>query len=130
MDCLFFDEIGNHIAASDFNEAEYILRTSSGRHYYFIYHTVKDWLELYHSDIIKNMGGSSHEKLRFCMEELMKISSNKKFGMVALKLNNLHRIRVHADYLLDDEFTDWQLKLMKSEKIRICELLKELERIQ
>lgn len=129
MDYLLFDEIGSHIAASDFNEAECIRRTSSGRHYYFIYHTVKNWLELHYPNIIKNMGGSSHEKLRFCMEELMKSNSNKKFGMIALKLGNLHRVRVHADYLLDKEFTEGQSKIMNAEKLRICELLKELESI-
>ncbi|WP_180084894.1 hypothetical protein [Acinetobacter sp. YH12145] len=127
MDCKLFDEIADHISKSGYEEIECRRRTSSGRHYYFIYHTVKDWLTKNHPEVIKNMGGSSHEKLQFCMEQLCIDCADKKFGMLALKLKTLHRIRVHADYYLDDEFLEGQITMIKKEKERVCELLRELE---
>lgn len=127
MDCKLFDEIADHISGSEYKEIECLRRTSSGRYYYFIYHTVKNWLTENHPDVINNMGGSSHEKLQFCMEKLSIDRSNKKFGMLAMKLKVLHRIRVHADYYLEDEFSEGQVTMLKREKERVCELLQELK---
>lgn len=87
---------------------------------------VRNWLTQYHPDVLNSMGGSSHEKLQFCMEQLAIDHLNKKFSMVAMKLKVLHRIRVHADYYIEDEFTDGQVKTLIKEKERICELLAEL----
>lgn len=128
MDCKLFNEIADHISSSEYKEIECRRRTSSGRYYYFIYHTVKDWLTKNYPEVIDNMGGSSHEKLQFCMEKLLVDHSDKKFGMLALKLKAMHRIRVHADYYLDDEFSEGQTMMLKKEKERVCELLQELEK--
>lgn len=129
MDCKLFDGIADHIIGSNYENEECIRRTSSGRYYYFVYHTVKAWLLQHHPDLIAGMGGSSHEKLRFCMEHLSVDKANRKFGMLALKLNQMHRIRVHADYTLDNEFTSSQVTMLQKERDRVCELLKELENI-
>lgn len=127
MDCKLFETIADHIIENNYIDDECVRRTSSGRYYYFIYHTVRGWLKQNYPDLLNGMGGSSHEKLRFCMEQLCINTNNHKFGMLALKLNQLHRIRVHADYSLDNEFTSSQVTILKSEKKRVCELLKELE---
>lgn len=126
MDSLCISDMADYLYESTYSNQECLKRTYSGRYYYFIYHKVKEWLETHYPEIFKNMGGSSHEKLRFCMEHLAIEKKNKNFNMLALKLGVLHQIRVHADYHLDNEFTDSQVMILKKEKDRVCQLLEEL----
>lgn len=126
MDSLSINDMADYLCESTYSNQECLKRTYSGRYYYFIYHKVKEWLETHYPEIFKNMGGSSHEKLRFCMEHLAIEKKNKNFHMLALKLGVLHQIRVHADYHLDNEFTVSQVMILKKEKDRVCQLLEEL----
>lgn len=126
MDSLSINDMADYLYESTYSNQECLKRTYSGRYYYFIYHKVKEWLETHYPEIFKNMGGSSHEKLRFCMEHLAIEKKNKNFHMLALKLGVLHQIRVHADYHLDNEFTVSQVMILKKEKDRVCQLLEEL----
>ena len=108
-------------------ERECIQRTSSSKHYYHIFHVVSCWLNARFSSTLDCVGGATHQKIRLCCDLLAEQYKDKDFKKLAMKLKQLHDIRVWADYRLADVFSDFNLQIMSSEKERALALLEVLD---
>lgn len=114
-------------------DPECIFRICAGRHYYEVFHVVKEWLKTYYPDQYCAAGGATHQALRVCCNLLQDSENEDNFEKLELKLKALHDLRVNADYHLDRVFSSGKLITMKVEKERIYKLLdllfaKHLER--
>lgn len=105
---------------------EFVLRLCAGRHYYELFHIVKDWLSTHYLSQYKDAGGATHEALRNCCYILQDSENEDLFEKLELKLHALHNLRVNADYHLDRDFSNGKLITMKVEKERLYSLLDSL----
>jgi uncharacterized protein (UPF0332 family) len=80
---------------------EALLRSCISRLYYGVYHRVLLWLTTCFNDVYGQFGGGSHEKLRFCCDDLARSKKDLAFKTISLKLKDLHDRRTRADYKLD-----------------------------
>ena len=104
-------------------DPECIFRVCAGRHYYEVFHVVKEWLKTNYPDHYKDAGGATHQTLRTCCYLLQDTENEDFFEKLELKLKALHDLRVNADYHLDREFSNGKLITMKVEKERTYKLL-------
>ena len=93
-------------AISLFNENkvsqdEALLRSCISRLYYGVYHRVLSWFSTCFTDIYNQFGGGSHERLRFCCDDLARSKKDLAFKTISIKLKDLHDRRTRADYKLD-----------------------------
>ena len=80
---------------------EALLRSCISRLYYSVYHRIQNWLMSCFAEILAQFGGGSHEKLRFCCDDLARNNKELKFKTVSIKLKTLHDRRTRADYKLE-----------------------------
>ncbi|MCL6243264.1 hypothetical protein M5F04_01565 [Acinetobacter sp. ANC 7200] len=109
---------------------EFLYRVCAGRHYYEVFHIVKDWLVNCYPQQYADAGGATHQALRTCCYILQKSENEDMFEKLELKLHALHDLRVNADYHLDRKFSSGKLTTMKVEKERIYKLLDSLFALQ
>lgn len=105
---------------------EFVLRACAGRHYYEVFHIVKEWLLAYYPQQYADAGGATHQALRTCCYILQNSENEDMFEKLELKLQALHDLRVNADYHLHRDFSNGKLITMKIEKERTYKLLDSL----
>ena len=108
-------------------EKESIERLSCSKHYYHLFHVACEWLEERFNDIYICAGGGTHQAVRVSCELLAEKFQDRNFKKLALKLKQLHDIRVQADYRLADDFSKHTITMMKNEKERALILIAELD---
>lgn len=109
-------------------DAESLDRLVCARHYYHIFHVVSDWLSKDFNDIYICAGGGTHQAVRTACDLLASEYNDKDFKMLALKLKQLHDLRVHADYRIKEDFSKNKVVLMKAEKTRAINLIEKLSK--
>ena len=82
---------------------EAFLRSCISRLYYGVYHRVLSWMMACFNDVYIQYGGGSHEKLRFCCDDLARAKQDLRFKTVSHKLKSLHDRRTRADYRLEQQ---------------------------
>ncbi|WP_180095506.1 MULTISPECIES: hypothetical protein [unclassified Acinetobacter] len=105
---------------------EFVLRVCAGRHYYELFHIVKEWLSNNYPSQYNAAGGATHAALQNCCHILQDSENEDLFEKLELKLHALHELRVNADYHLGRDFSNGKLVTMKIEKERLYLLLDSL----
>ncbi|MGY5392018.1 hypothetical protein [Acinetobacter sp. NigerLNRRAM0016] len=124
-------EIATYLENSELDgiTKECIDRLCCSRHYYHLFHIVCAWLHMKFNEMSECAGGGTHQALRTTCELLAEKFDDKDFKKLAMKLKQLHDIRVHADYRIEDSFSKHAVLLMTTEKHRVIELIEKLDNI-
>ncbi|WP_180175859.1 hypothetical protein [Acinetobacter sp. YH12025] len=108
-------------------DKECLDRLSCSKHYYHLFHVVCSWLDTKFKEIFDCAGGGTHQAVRVSCELLADKFEDRNFKKLALKLKQLHDLRVQADYRLADDFSKHAITVMKNEKARALNLIVELD---
>lgn len=108
-------------------DKECLDRLSCSKHYYHLFHVVCVWLDTKFREVFNCAGGGTHQAVRTSCELLAEKFQDRNFKKLALKLKQLHDIRVQADYRLADDFSKHTITMMKNEKERALILIAELD---
>lgn len=125
-------ELGDLASALEFQDIEGVNKESMQRmccskHYYHLFHVVCVWLESKFKETFDCAGGGTHQAVRTSCELLADKFQDRNFKKLAMKLKQLHDVRVHADYRLSNEFSEYSIMLMKNEKQRALLLITDLD---
>lgn len=130
MDISQLDEVARYLENHEVDglDKECIVRLSCSKHYYHLFHLICSWLCEKFKDTYECAGGKTHQSIRVACELLAEKLQDKDFKKLAMKLKQLHDLRVHADYRLDRVFSKNSIYLMTIEKQKIIELIEKLNK--